>query len=201
MPTETTIANVALAHLNDGRITSLDEGTPLADALQDHWQLCRQSMLREFDWNFARHTQALSQLAGDPLAAVADPAYSYAYALPTDFLTARSATATDTTTPVLYDLRRDSLHTDSDTLQLTYTRDVPEASYWDPSFADAFAVSLAARAAKTVTGSDEKGAELHALLRSDFLAPARIASSTETRPPRHNRTFLPQSALDEARYY
>ena len=198
--TEPQLANAALGYLNASTITSLDEDTPHAASLSRYWNLCRQAMLREYDWNFARKTTSLTALAGASLTAVEDANYGNAYALPDDFLCARTAQETSTLAKVEYDIRPDALLTDAATVTLTYTRDITEVSTWDATFADAFAVAVAARAAKLITGSDEIAGELSTLLRRDFLAPAKIASATEAKPERGTSSFLPQSELIDARF-
>ena len=68
MATQTDICNAAISHCGTrNKIASIDEGSAEANACRTHFALARDSLLRAFDWNFARLTASLGALL-NPLA-------------------------------------------------------------------------------------------------------------------------------------
>jgi hypothetical protein len=85
MATEVDIANLALGHLGDSAtVASLDppEGSAQAEHCARFYPISRDSLLEMYPWNFSARKTALAE--------VANPwdQWAYAYALPSDCLTA-----------------------------------------------------------------------------------------------------------------
>ena len=84
MSSITDICNAALSHCGTrSKISSLDEGSPEANACVTHFAQVRDATLRGFDWNFARMTAGLAELPNPPAR------WRYKYALPSDCLRLR----------------------------------------------------------------------------------------------------------------
>lgn len=80
------ICNMALSHIgNSQRINALDEASIQAEQCSLFYEQSRDFVLRDYPWGFATAFVVLAQVATNP-----DPAYPYAYAMPTDCLKARS---------------------------------------------------------------------------------------------------------------
>src|SRR5437879_11783972 len=89
MTTVTDICNAAISHCGTrSKISSIDEGSPEANACRTHFALARDSLLRAFDWNFARITASLGALQDPPAR------WGEKYALPVDCLRLRRLNAT-----------------------------------------------------------------------------------------------------------
>src|SRR5436190_3736637 len=84
MTSVTDLCNAALSHCGTrAKIGAIDEGSPEAGACLSHFALVRDATLRAFDWNFARLTVALAELADPPAR------WAHKYALPADCLRLR----------------------------------------------------------------------------------------------------------------
>src|SRR5688572_8267905 len=63
---DTEICNIALGHLGEAPITSLNEDSKAAWACNLHYALTRDELLRGHRWNFAKDRVQLSELAEGP---------------------------------------------------------------------------------------------------------------------------------------
>lgn len=88
MATVIGICNTALSRLGiDQAIEDLNDSNARARACRLHYDQCRQQVLQDFPWNFARGVVALAELSTDP-----PPGFGYSYRYPTDCLEARIVT-------------------------------------------------------------------------------------------------------------
>lgn len=88
MPSETDVANAALRLIGANRITSFTDGSKNANAVQDVFSGLRDDLLRSHLWNFATKRIKLARSSTAPAFQ-----FTYAYALPADWL--RTAGAFD----------------------------------------------------------------------------------------------------------
>jgi hypothetical protein len=196
MATVTDICNAAISHCGTrSKIASIDEGSAEASACLTHFALARDSLLRAFDWNFARITAGLAALQNPPAR------WAYKYALPIDCLRLRRLN--DTPLLVLPEAfcevaaDKDStgafinvILTNASPVSAIYTARVEDTTRWDPGFADAFAFDLAMRVCVELTGKEDRLARL-AQLRQAALRDAAAEMANEGSG--FNRLYLPES--------
>lgn len=154
--TETQIANLALAEIGAARISALDSDTTAeAVACRQHFDHCRNVLLRLHPWNFAEKTAALSASSTAP---VASAEWDTAWQLPGDLIRLIRVVGVSADIPkTRFDKHGEFLHTkNEDTLTIVYvTNDVP-VPQWDDLFVDAMRYKLAAAIAEDLTQSPAK---------------------------------------------
>src|SRR5215471_10537352 len=160
MASQTDICNVAISHCGTrSKIASIDEGSAEANACKTHFALARDSLLRAYDWNFARVTAQLGALQTPPAR------WAYEYALPIDCLRLRRLNDTpllllpETFCEVAADKDSSGAYinvilTNTSPLSAIYTARVIDPARWDAGFTDAFTYDLAMRACIELTGKE-----------------------------------------------
>jgi hypothetical protein len=146
---EVMIASAAASLLDDYRLSSLDDDTPLARFMAREFGLVRDELLRMYPWSFARHRVALTPLSTAPIG------WAYGYALPADHI--RSGTQTRAGSrdgiSVPHEIEGHTLYSNfGPTFYFRYGRRITDASQFDPLFARALAAKLATYASTKVTG-------------------------------------------------
>lgn len=146
---EAQAANLALAHLGEGRILSLADDHPAARACQDAFGPARDALLREADWNFASRRIVPAR---DPLWPAGR--FSKHYPLPAQTLrvlaveglaedewkvVARGGEADADLAP----LETMALACDIDAPEVDVVLSVAEPALWDPLFTEVFGLRLA----------------------------------------------------------
>lgn len=79
----TEICNIALSHLAKGRILSIDENTEQARQCKLFYDYTRQSLLREYNWGFAKRLVKLAEVKTD------DPRWACVYQYPANCIQVR----------------------------------------------------------------------------------------------------------------
>ena len=147
--TKTELANVALAILGEMRITEISESSPQAERCRQMWDITRDAVLRRREWNFAVTRKTLTRLADAPIFE-----WTYAYQLPADYIRAiKLNEAHAGTSQTTWDIEGDVLMTNEEEANLVYIYRNVTVSEWDPAFNKAFATSLAAAIAPSLTAS------------------------------------------------
>lgn len=168
------IYNIALARVgHTKRVLTLSDATMERETCALFYELCRDSVLRDFPWRFAKRTVALTQLEGTP-----PEKWLYIYEKPTGCLKARyieypgnrnpraedkikfevASISSDDLTYTLPDVAPnpavsvDVIFTDQDEAVLTYTEQVTDTTRFDPLFVSALAWRLAAELGLPLTG-------------------------------------------------
>jgi len=195
------ICNSALSHCGTrSRIGALDEGSAEASACLTHFAMVRDATLRTFDWNFARITVALAELADPPAR------WAHKYALPTDCVRLRRlndvpmAMLTETLCEIAADRESTGaivpvLLTNATPVAAIYTAQVIDPLRWDPGFADAMTYGLAARICFELTGKDDRARTLTQLWQA-ILQRAGADMANETMAGGTgalNHTWLPEA--------
>lgn len=154
--TKTEIANIALAHIGNGEISDFDTSSnDGARQCRAHWDLTRDSMLRQHAWNFAIKRIGLVQ-SSNPVSG-----YDHAYVLPSDFLRALVLNDTEAWEPSdKYAIEGGLLLTDEDTATIRYVARIEDTSKWDPLFIEAFSLMLAAKICTNLADAPNMGANL-----------------------------------------
>ena len=153
MASETDIANVALRLVGGTRITSLTQGTPNANAVQDLYSTIRDELM-EFPWNFATKRVELAKSTTAP-----GFGYDNAYALPSDWVFTISVHDNDESVGTI-DFRHEQvgaqnvIATDVNSVFLVYTYKEQDPNIMTPSFRKALSSALARDLAITVANSN-----------------------------------------------
>ena len=181
------ICNLALDHLKEDSISSIETPTTSVEVLCKRWyDQTRRAVLRKHPWNFAITRVKLAQLADAP-------AFEYAkqFQLPSDFI--RLISIGTYGTQKHYQLEENKILlndvanlTADGALPIRYVYDFTTVTLMDALFIDLLAVELAMRISYQVTGSSTKGRELAAMLSE--IAPAAYAVDGQERPPIRRET-------------
>lgn len=153
----TDICNLALGHLGEARITSLDEDSVSARACVLHYESVRDEVLRSHRWNFAQDRKVLTALEELP-----PFGWSRQYELPAECLRVLEVNGSEAGDLVSseYLVEGRKILTNAEEVRLVYIRDVPDVSAYDPLFVRAFALRLAIVLTETIRGTTNKTAEL-----------------------------------------
>lgn len=185
----TDICNLALAHIGEGRIASLDEDTVAARACALHYTLTRDELLRSHRWNFAQSRVVLSVLAEAPAFG-----WEYQFELPEDCVRVLEVNDSEfgdvISEEFIIEGRR--LLADTNEVNLVYTRKIDDVTEFDALFVKAFAVRLAIALAETIRGTTGKTAEL---LQVYERVVAPLARRVDANEGRRRKGLLPINSL------
>ena len=144
------IINNGLIKIGDYIITDVDDGTKQATYASKCWNMIRDTLLREYNWNFATRRVELSLAAG------VSPVWNYDnyYGLPTDYLkdhciAAGTSATFDWSDTYEYKIETYSgatvyLTTNEDPpMYLKYTAQITGTSTWTPSFCEIMSCRVA----------------------------------------------------------
>lgn len=150
---ETALCNIALDHLGEAPIVSMNDDRLAASACLRHYAECRDKVLRSHRWNFATKRVALSRLAARPAFG-----WSYQYELPADFMRATEVNGSEAGDVVSGEwlIEGRAILTNEEAVNLVYVRRVTDVSLFDSLFVDALAVKLAIALSETLRGSTGK---------------------------------------------
>lgn len=150
---EIAVANFAATILDDIRLSSLDDPSPLGRFMADNFGFCRDEVLRAFPWPFAKKR---AQLAEDGQGLLPLFGWSYSYTLPSDclrILELRCDGYHDMPYKPAYEVEgRQVLCNVSGPLPAVYIRRVTNMAEWDPLAARVLGAYLAQLASQRVTG-------------------------------------------------
>ena len=154
MASQVGICNRALQKLGASPITSLDDGTTVANALSAAYDPVRLALLRSYTWSFAIKRAELAASASAPAFG-----YNNAFPLPADWV---KMAPPDTPSQALdFVIEGKSISSnDSAPLQIRYVSDVTDVNQMDVLFREALACDLAHELCELVTQSNTKKADL-----------------------------------------
>lgn len=148
MATVTGICNSALHKIGQVvKITTLTDGTPAANVLQDQYAETRDRLLRAHKWNFATARRQLSQLSSTPISE-----YDYEYSLPADCI--RVVRVTDNESMlgrIDYRIEGRKILTSAQTVYITYIKRETDPNQMPVDFREALAAELAVEVAPDVS--------------------------------------------------
>jgi hypothetical protein len=157
--TKTEICNLALSHAGSGyEIADVTtEKSNEARACRRFYEICKDSMLRQFVWPFATKFETLTLIEEDP-----NDEWAYSYDYPSDALFLRrilSGSRVDTRdTRIPYKIVADDsnlvLYTDAEDPVIEYTKRIDDASRFPSDFVMALSLRLAYYIAPRLTGVD-----------------------------------------------
>lgn len=179
------ICNLALSNIGKGTISDISEGSAEARQCRLHYDVCRNSLLQQFPWMFARKVQSLAALENDW-----PERWSYRYQRPSDCLTiirlVPALDRADDTEPAPHGLRAGSVYADHSPAFLEFTREEADPIKYPPLFVDALAWALAARIAIPLTKDQSMRKDAYQLaISAQSAAAAADANSEPDRPSFH----------------
>lgn len=174
----TDICNLALGHLGEQRITSLDADNATARACNLHYEATRDQLFRAHRWNFAQARATLTRLADAPLFG-----WSYQYQLPADCLRVLEVNDSELGDVITdeYIIEQGKILTNADAVNLVYVQRIEDVTQFDPLFVDALAVKLAVVLSETVRGTTGKTEALVTLYEKLTAPLARRVDANEGR--------------------
>jgi len=185
----THICNLALGHLGEAPITSLEEDTRAGRACALHYGPVQAAVLRSHRWNFAETRAALSQL-------VEAPAFGWAhqYALPADCVRVLEINGRECGDWISDEYRIEGrvLLTNAAAVNLVYVRELADVGLFDPLFVEALALKLAAALSEPIRGTTGKTAELAAQYER---VTAPLARRIDANEGQRRKGLLPQNSL------
>lgn len=164
----------ALMRIGCAPITSFDDGTAESEIAAALYAPARDALLSAYGWSFATGQVTLTQLDDAPLAD-----YQYSFALPNDFLRALSAGTGGKGRGLRYRISRDVLHTDTESVLLTYIF-LPDESEFPPFFDAALIVRLAAEFCIPLTESTTRTEALMRLAEDEFRKAKQIDAQQDS---------------------
>ncbi|MBF0269344.1 MAG: hypothetical protein HQL44_12215 [Alphaproteobacteria bacterium] len=164
----------ALLKIGASAIASFDEGTAEAEVAANLYPSIRDALLSSHPWNFATGQTSLARLTATP---VAD--YDHAFQLPGDFLRALSAGVTGRGRGLDYRIAENRLHSNAQTVVLTYVFRPLEADF--PPFFDAALIArLSAEFCAPITESTARAELLFRLAEDEFRRAKLIDGQQDT---------------------
>lgn len=154
MPSETDVVNKALRLIGQSPITSLDDGSDVANVVDDIYTEVRDDLLRSHPWNFATKRVQLARSATDPAFE-----FDHAYVLPADWIRTISVHDNDAGHgTVLFRMEQVNgqrvFVSSSDAIYLRYVARVTDPNLMSADFRRALAVSLARDLAVPIASSN-----------------------------------------------
>ena len=181
MRSEVDICNLALNHIAQNTITSLNEASNPARKCKLYFPVAKDAVLRAHDWNFATKIELLALIADETI-----PGWDYLYARPANCLYIRkiyNEANIGNALPTQYKEIKTTngsraIACDIDQAYIEFTQTVTDPNDFDSNFVEALSFKLAAMIAKSLTGDlalAEKMEQKSMLIVSD----ARRVNSSE----------------------
>lgn len=178
--TKELLCNRALAHIHQTQTTISDFATDTgntADQCRNHYDFCRQFVLADHNWSFARKRATLTTLAGTPPAT-----WLYQYEYPDDCLRFREIERQYRLgDPPKWILENDSgtdikiLSDEADAIGI-YTWDVELVTLFPPGFVSALGWYLASELAPALTGDQELQRTCYQIYQGQIAAAQAVSS-------------------------
>ncbi len=186
--TDVSLCATALAKLGARPIASFDEPTAEAETAARLYPVVRDATLMAHPWSF---TLAHARLDRDPESPAGD--FAFAFRLPADILRTISAGSGGTGRGLVYRVFGGRLHTDADSVLLTYQRRPPEAEF-PAYFVPVLVARLAAEFCLPLTENAAR-AEVLSRLAASELKVAKLIDSQQATPQRVEDFTLLQARL------
>lgn len=185
----TDICNLALGHLGEGRIASLNEDSVASRACNLHYDSERREVLRAHRWNFAQKRQVLTRLVERP-----PFGWTYYYAMPADCLRVNEMNGSEAGDVInehfVIEGRR--LLTDATQVRLVFNTDAQTVSEFDALFVKALALKLAIVLSETIRGTTGKTEQL---LQAYERITGPLARRVDANEGRRRKGILPMNSM------
>jgi len=188
------ICNMALSHIGAKAIASLAEDTPSADACNTHWLGCRNAVLREFNWPFARANIILAEVSS-----ATHPEWDYVYGYPAScanvwnvFNEATYDKKEEQNFEVFYSasLNRKLIGSNLAEAYAEYTYKVQDTAIYDNQFSMALSYRLAAAMAHDLMSDPDLGIKMLNIYIALIAETKRVAAYEEKRKPTQTSATL-----------
>jgi len=174
MASNVEIANRALQLLGAKRITSLDEDSRNARAINAAFEPVKLAELRKHPWNFAIKRASLAASATEPLFTKDN-----SFPLPSDFVRLAEQDPEDLTNDLDWQIEgRNIITNDSAPLEIRYIYNVTDPNEMDVLFRESFAAKLAEVLCEEITQSNAKKADAKETYK-EIIAEAKKANAIE----------------------
>jgi len=173
---DVSICNMALGHIGDQRITSLDDNTEAAKACNAFYAILRDEVTQAYPWNFAITRVNLASTATVPVYE-----YTNTFNLPTNPWCLRVLEVQDFTERE-WTVEGRKLLVNASSVNIRYIKRLENPGDMTPLFASALSLRLAASLAVRLTEDLKKQAQMWKLYTA-VRREARIADSQEGAPP------------------
>ena len=181
---EAQICNLALSHIKQTKstIANLDTDTGnTATQCRIHYDVARQFVLTDHNWNFATKRVTLTDISSDPMSPAT---WSYRYDYPSDCLRMQSIErASKTNTPIPFRVEAEddgsglSILTDTQDARAIYTWDVTNTTLFSPPFVSSLSWFLASELAPALSGSETIQEAALTIYRNTLIAAHAIDSA------------------------
>ena len=159
------ICNLALDHLNQNNITSMDENTKASKKCKQWYDLIRKSLLTDLNASFSITRAVLAEIKNFI------PIYGYekAYALPKDCL--HILNIGNPTENIMYQIEGKYFYCDNSIkkVEVRYIKDVVDVTMFDAEFVELFALALAEAICAPLTEDLEKRNMLRQLKKEKYI--------------------------------
>lgn len=193
MASKVEICNLALNHIGQRPIVSIDENTQAARACSLIYDSVRDAVLRENNWNFACVMEQLALLSGEDV-----PLWDFLYAYPVKCLSIRklfNESFANDSLPLEYQAmlspvaKQRCIATNTELAWIEYTYQVTDTTLFDGNFVDAFSYRLGASLAQTIAGNIQLGQGLMQIYKQ-IVDGAKLSNAREGVPMRNNYSGL-----------
>lgn len=152
------ICNMALSRIGRGRIISLDDNNEESRQCKMFYDMCRQSLLKDYDWGFAKRIEQMAQVDSKHFG------WQYVYAYPSNCLQilriynsygeslVHKIDEADEWDIFNMSGSNQAVACDVDSAMVEYIIDIRDSGLYSAQFCDAFAWRLAAEIAIPLTG-------------------------------------------------
>lgn len=168
------LASRALIRIGAAPVSSFNDGTAESEIAGALFAPVRDALLSAYGWSFALGQVALAPLAMPPLAD-----YARSFALPNDFLRALSAGTGGRGRGVNYRIARGALHSNVDSVLLTYIFR-PEEEEFPPYFDAALIARLAAELTIPLTENTSRAEAMFRLAEHEYERARQIDAQQDT---------------------
>ena len=168
------LASRALIRIGARPVSSFADGTAESEIAGALFAPVRDALLSAYGWSFATAQAELNQLLEAPLAD-----FSNAFALPNNFLRALSAGSGTRARGLNFRIASDSLHTDADTVVLSYIFRPAEEAF-PPYFDAAIIARLAAELTIPLTENTSRAEAMFRLAEDEFGRARQIDAQQDT---------------------
>lgn len=176
------IYNLALMRMGvNTTVATTDEASVEARACTTFYEQCRDFMLRDFPWSFARRRLTLSQTSD-----TAPTNWQYVYAYPSNCMKILGFVMPGTRKPIIpqqieYELASNGtvrvIYCDIATPELMYTEKVTDPARFDPLFVSALAYFLAAEICMPLRGKQDVAQAMRQAYMQTMVDAARVDAS------------------------
>lgn len=185
----TQLCNLALAHLGEAPVASVNEDSAAGRACLLHYGPTLSEVLRSHRWNFATARATLARIEADP-----PFGWTAQFQLPADCLRVLELNWSDGGDVVSepFAIEGDRLLSCGTEANVVYVRNVQDVSLFDPLFVRALALKLAAALSESIRGNTGKTA---ALLEEYGKLTAPQARRVDANEGRRRKGLLPMNSL------